>query len=98
MPADEMKRAKRETLARDLFLAIGSSLVVYPAAGLPGLAKESGSTLALKARASVWRPGLEWRQHRDAAAWRDVPAPTPGQAAPVPLRQESALTAPPANG
>ena len=42
-----MRRAKRETLACDLFLAIGSSLVVYPAAGLPVLAKESGSTLVI---------------------------------------------------
>ena len=41
------RRAKRETLACDLFLAIGSSLVVYPAAGLPVLAKQSGSTLVI---------------------------------------------------
>ena len=42
-----MEHAKRETPACDLFLAIGSSLVVYPAAGLPVLAKESGSTLVI---------------------------------------------------
>ena len=38
---------RRETLACDLFLAIGSLLVVYPAAGFPMLAKESGATLII---------------------------------------------------
>ena len=33
MPVDEMQKAEMETLACDLFIAIGSSLVVYPAAG-----------------------------------------------------------------
>ena len=35
MPAEAMARAEEATLAADLFLAIGSSLVVYPAAGFP---------------------------------------------------------------
>ena len=47
MPEDEMKHAKRATLACDLFLAIGSSLVAYPAAGLPVLATQSGATLVI---------------------------------------------------
>ena len=47
MPEDEMARAQRETLNCDLFIAIGSSLVVYPAAGFPLLAKENGSTLVI---------------------------------------------------
>jgi NAD-dependent deacetylase len=38
MPAAAMIRAEQETLASDLFIAIGSSLVVYPAAGFPELA------------------------------------------------------------
>jgi NAD-dependent deacetylase len=47
MPIDQMLRAKRETLLADLFIAIGSSLVVYPAAGFPELAKRNGSTLVI---------------------------------------------------
>jgi NAD-dependent deacetylase len=47
MPAEAMRRAKEETLAADLFLAIGSSLVVYPAAGFPELAKRSGAKLVI---------------------------------------------------
>jgi NAD-dependent deacetylase len=47
MPVDEMQAAQRETLACDLFLAIGSSLVVYPAAGFPELAKRKGARLII---------------------------------------------------
>jgi len=47
MPEDEMRRAQDETLAADLFIAIGSSLVVYPAAGFPVMAKQNGSKLAI---------------------------------------------------
>jgi NAD-dependent deacetylase len=47
MPAEAMRRAEEETLAADLFLAIGSSLVVYPAAGFPELAKRSGAKLVI---------------------------------------------------
>ncbi len=47
MPVEAMRRAERETLACDLFLAIGSSLVVYPAAGFPRLAKENGAALVI---------------------------------------------------
>ena len=35
MPPAAMIRAEEETLASDLFIAIGSSLVVYPAAAFP---------------------------------------------------------------
>ena len=35
MPADAMERARTAALSCDLFLAIGSSLVVWPAASLP---------------------------------------------------------------
>lgn len=42
-----LARAERETLACDLFLVLGSSLVVYPAAGLPLLAKRAGARLAI---------------------------------------------------
>jgi NAD-dependent deacetylase len=47
MPINEMRRAERETLLADLFIAIGSSLVVYPAAGFPALAKRNGSALVI---------------------------------------------------
>lgn len=47
MPEDPMRRARELTLACDLFLAIGSSLVVYPAAGFPALAKRRGATLVI---------------------------------------------------
>jgi NAD-dependent deacetylase len=47
MPEEEMRRARAATLASDLFLAIGSSLVVYPAAGFPLLAREKGAELII---------------------------------------------------
>jgi NAD-dependent protein deacetylase/lipoamidase len=47
MPQDEMQRAEELTLACDLFLAIGSSLVVWPAAGFPLMAKRKGARLAI---------------------------------------------------
>ncbi|UCE52802.1 MAG: Sir2 family NAD-dependent protein deacetylase [Desulfobacterales bacterium] len=47
MPVSEMQAAEAETMACDLFLAIGSSLVVYPAAGFPELAKRKGSRLVI---------------------------------------------------
>jgi NAD-dependent deacetylase len=47
MPVDEMRKAERETLLADLFISIGSSLVVYPAAGFPELAKRNGATLVI---------------------------------------------------
>lgn len=47
MPEEKMARAKTETLACDLFLVLGSSLTVYPAAGLPLLAKRNGARLVI---------------------------------------------------
>jgi len=47
MPQDQMLRAEEETLACDLFLVLGSSLVVFPAAGFPLLAKRNGAMLAI---------------------------------------------------
>ena len=47
MPAKPMRRAEIETLAADLFIVAGSSLVVYPAAGFPELAKRNGATLVI---------------------------------------------------
>jgi NAD-dependent deacetylase len=47
MPQEPMRAAQVETLAADLFIAIGSSLVVYPAAGFPELAKRNGAALVI---------------------------------------------------
>ena len=47
MPAEPMARAEEATLACDAFLVLGSSLVVYPAAGFPLLAKRNGAELAI---------------------------------------------------
>ena len=47
MPVVAMRRAEQETLAADLFIVAGSSLVVYPAAGFPELAKRNGATLVI---------------------------------------------------
>ncbi|PKP80582.1 MAG: NAD-dependent deacetylase [Alphaproteobacteria bacterium HGW-Alphaproteobacteria-18] len=47
MPEDEMARATEEALLADLFLVLGSSLVVYPAVSLPLVAKKAGSDLAI---------------------------------------------------
>lgn len=47
MPVEAMMRAEQATLACDVFLAIGSSLVVYPAAGFPLMAKRNGASLVI---------------------------------------------------
>jgi NAD-dependent deacetylase len=47
MPEQEMLRAERLTLDCDLFLAVGSSLVVWPAAGFALLAKRNGAGLVI---------------------------------------------------
>lgn len=47
MPEKEMRRATDWTFGSDLFICIGSSLVVYPAAGLPTAAKENGARLVI---------------------------------------------------
>jgi NAD-dependent deacetylase len=47
MPDAAMQRAQDLTLSCDLFLAIGSSLVVWPAAGFPLLAKRNGAQLVI---------------------------------------------------
>jgi NAD-dependent deacetylase len=47
MPQRQMRRASELAGGCDLFLAIGSSLVVYPAATLPLVAKRAGAKLAI---------------------------------------------------
>jgi NAD-dependent deacetylase len=47
MPEDAMQRADELAGSCDLFIAIGSSLVVWPAAGFPLRAKQSGARLVI---------------------------------------------------
>jgi NAD-dependent deacetylase len=47
MPEGPMRRARNLAAECDLFLAIGSSLVVYPAAAFPLFAKENGAQLVI---------------------------------------------------
>lgn len=58
MPEAPMRRATALTLGCDLFLAIGSSLVVYPAAGFPALAKRNGARLVIVNREPTELDGL----------------------------------------
>lgn len=43
MPETQMRRAAEASLQADLMIALGSSLVVYPAAGFPIMAKRNGA-------------------------------------------------------
>lgn len=47
MPEIQMARAQDETMACDLFIVLGSSLVVYPAASFPRIAKRRGARLVI---------------------------------------------------
>jgi len=47
MPEEAMARASELAQHCDLFIAIGSSLVVWPAAGFPVMAKNSGARLVI---------------------------------------------------
>jgi NAD-dependent deacetylase len=58
MPEAEMERARAATLGCDLFIVLGSSLVVYPAAGFPIMAKRNGARLAIVNREPTEQDGL----------------------------------------
>lgn len=58
MPEQKMADAKAATLDADLFLAIGSSLQVFPAAGLPVMAKHNRATLVIINREPTGLDGL----------------------------------------
>jgi NAD-dependent deacetylase len=58
MPQAEMRRAEIATLAADLCIVLGSSLVVYPAAAFPELAKRNGAALAIVNREPTGLDGL----------------------------------------
>jgi NAD-dependent deacetylase len=50
MPEEEMQRAMEASVEADLFVAAGSSLVVYPAAAFPQIAREAGARLIIANR------------------------------------------------
>ncbi|WP_020178042.1 Sir2 family NAD-dependent protein deacetylase [Methylopila sp. M107] len=50
MPIEAMERAHAAAEAADVFLVLGSSLVVYPAAALPVAAKRAGAALVIANR------------------------------------------------
>jgi len=47
MPEKQMQLAEQATLGADLFIAVGSSLTVYPAASFPRVAKQQGANLVI---------------------------------------------------
>jgi NAD-dependent deacetylase len=47
MPQDVLENCQRAAESCDVFLAVGSSLVVYPAAALPVVAKRAGARLII---------------------------------------------------
>lgn len=47
MPDSAMRRAEQLALSCDVFLAVGSSLVVWPAAAFPMMAKRNGAALVI---------------------------------------------------
>jgi NAD-dependent deacetylase len=62
-----MQRAEELTLACDLFIAIGSSLVVWPAAGFPLMAKRNGAALII-----VNREPTDFDNHADLVVRQDI--------------------------
>src|SRR5262245_37363696 len=58
MPAREMDLAVEACHDCDVFLAVGSSLVVYPAAALPELAKRNGAALVIINRMATQKDGI----------------------------------------
>jgi NAD-dependent deacetylase len=69
MPEAAMHRAQRLAEACDLFLAIGSSLVVWPAAGFPLAAKRKGAKLVI-----VNREATEFDDLADLVVHDDIGA------------------------
>ncbi|MGH6684138.1 MAG: SIR2 family NAD-dependent protein deacylase, partial [Pseudolabrys sp.] len=67
MPADAMARAEQLAMRCDLFLAIGSSLVVWPAAGFPLMAKRNGASLVI-----INREPTEFDDLADLVARHDI--------------------------
>jgi NAD-dependent deacetylase len=58
MPEQEMADARAATLNADLFISIGSSLQVFPAAGFPVLAKQNRTPMVILNREETGLDGL----------------------------------------
>jgi NAD-dependent deacetylase len=58
MPLRAVQRAEHEALACDLFVVLGSSLVVFPAANLPRTAKANGARLVIVNREATDQDSL----------------------------------------
>jgi NAD-dependent deacetylase len=69
MPVAAMRRAEELTDACDVFIAIGSSLVVWPAAGFPLMAKRNGACLVI-----INREPTEFDEIADLVARQDIGA------------------------
>jgi NAD-dependent protein deacetylase/lipoamidase len=67
MPPLAMERAEDLTRACDLFVSIGSSLVVWPAAGFPLMAKRNGAALVI-----INREPTEFDQVADLVVRNDI--------------------------
>ena len=67
MPDSAMRRAQELAQSCDLFLAIGSSLVVWPAAGFPLIAKRNGARLVI-----VNREPTEFDEIADLVVHEDI--------------------------
>ena len=67
MPDAAMQRAQELALSCDLFLAIGSSLVVWPAAGFPLMAKRNGAKLII-----INREPTEFDEVADLVVRQDI--------------------------
>ena len=67
MPAEAMQRAEELSRSCDLFLAIGSSLVVWPAAGYPLMAKRNGAALVI-----INRDPTEFDEIADLVVHHDI--------------------------
>jgi NAD-dependent deacetylase len=67
MPERAMQRAEELTLHCNLFLAIGSSLVVWPAAGFPLMAKRNGAALVI-----INREPTEFDDFADLVVRQDI--------------------------
>jgi NAD-dependent deacetylase len=67
MPELAMQRAQELTLSCDLFLAIGSSLLVWPAAGFPLMAKRNGARLVI-----INREATEFDDIADLVVRQDI--------------------------
>ena len=67
MPEVPMIEAKTAALSCDLFIVIGSSLVVYPAAAIPFLAKHKGATLVI-----LNREATDLDEHADLVLHQEI--------------------------